>query len=98
MKFHHLVAISWARPTHASTIVAFSDALNKLSAECAEVLQDYAHGKDTSAREVSSDYGISATFNDRAGYAEYNEHPAHIRAKELLAEFAAKYTVVQFDA
>jgi hypothetical protein len=98
MKFHHLVAISWARPTEESTIVAFADALNKLSAECTEVLQDYAHGKDTSAREVSSDYGISATFHDRAGYAEYNEHPAHIRAKELLAEFAAKYTVVQFDA
>ena len=98
MKFHHLVAISWVRPTDESTVVAFADALNKLSAECAEVLQDYAHGKDTSAREVSSDYGISATFHDRAGYAEYDVHPAHSRAKELLAEFAAKYTVVQFEA
>ena len=55
MNFHHLVAIRWSRPTEESTVVAFADALNKLSAECAEVLQDYAHGKDTSAREVSSD-------------------------------------------
>lgn len=98
MTFHHLVAVSWAQPTDESTSVAFADALNKLSAACTDVLLSYAHGKDTSAREVSSDYGITATFRDRAGYAEYNEHPAHIRAKELLAEFAASYTVVQFDA
>ena len=81
-----------------STIVAFADALDQLSVGCTKLLHDYAHGSDTSAREVSSDYGISATFHDRAGYAEYNEHPAHIRAKELLSEFAAKYTVVQFEA
>jgi len=98
MNFHHLVAIRWSRPTEESTVVAFADALDRLSAECAGVLQSYAHGKDTSSREVSSDYGISATFPDRESYAEYNAHPAHIRAKELLAEFAEKYTIVQFEA
>jgi hypothetical protein len=98
MTFHHMVAISWTRPTDESTIAAFADALDQLSTACAEMIRDYAHGRDISSREVSSDYGISATFHDSAGYAEYNVHPAHIRAKELLAEFAAKYTVVQFEA
>jgi hypothetical protein len=98
MKFHHLVAISWTRPTDESNIAAFAAALDQLSVECTEVLHHYAHGRDISSRDVSSDYGISATFHDPAGYAEYNVHPAHIRAKELLSGFAAKYTVVQFEA
>ena len=93
-----MVAISWTQPADESTVQAFGEALDQLSAECEGLLHDYAHGRDLSLREVSSDYGISATFNDRAGYADYNAHPAHIRAKELLAEFAAKYTVVQFEA
>ncbi|AZI66052.1 Dabb family protein (plasmid) [Rhodococcus qingshengii] len=98
MTFHHLVAITWTQSIDESNISAFSEALDQLSVECAELLHAYAHGRDVSSRDVSSDYGISATFHDPTGYAEYDVHPAHIRAKELLSEFAAKYTVVQFEA
>lgn len=98
MTFHHLVAITWTQSIDESNISAFSEALDQLSDGCAQLLHAYAHGRDVSSREVSSDYGITATFNDPAGYAEYDVHPAHTRAKELLSEFAAKYTVVQFEA
>lgn len=98
MTFHHLVAITWTQSIDESNISAFSEALDQLSDGCAQLLHAYAHGRDVSSRNVSSDYGITATFNDPAGYAEYDVHPAHTRAKELLSEFAAKYTVVQFEA
>ena len=96
MTFHHIVAITWPRPIPDRLVSKLSSTLDRLSEECQEI-KSYSHGPDTNLREGNGDYGIAAEFENSAAWSEYDKHPTHLVAKQVLSESAAEYVVVQFE-
>jgi hypothetical protein len=84
MAVRHIVLFSWNSDVDQAHIDGFSAALAQLPIKIPEI-REYQFGPDLALVDSNYHYGVTATFDDEAGYRVYREHPAHLA---VIAEFS----------
>jgi hypothetical protein len=72
----HIVIFSWIDGVTTEQVGNFRHALDEMASEVA-MLTLIKHGPDLRFRDGNGDYGLVATFNDKAGWDAYQAHPKH---------------------
>jgi hypothetical protein len=72
----HVVLFRWKTEVTAADVAAVDEALAVLPAQIPSLVA-YHHGADLGLGEGRWDYGIVAECDDAAGWAAYDQHPAH---------------------
>ena len=95
----HVVSFRWKLGITEADLAAISAALDALPAAVPSI-RTYHHGRDIGVGAATNfDYAIVATFDDAAGYHEYDEHPQHDTARtEVIRPWIAERAAVQFDS
>ena len=93
----HVVSFRWKPEIAEADLGAISAALDSLPAQI-ESIRSYHHGSDLGVGATANyDYAIVATFDDVAGYHEYDEHPLHDSVRgEVIRPWIAERAAVQF--
>lgn len=100
MAVTHVVAFTWVEgmeeervATITATLQAFID-----RGEGLDGLAGWHAGPDLALAGNNADFGVSATFADRAAYERYRDHPEHRRIiTEMIAPYVAARSAVQFE-
>jgi hypothetical protein len=79
--FRHIVLLHLDEATAPDDLDALLDGLAGLPGRI-PAIRSYEFGRDAGLAEGNATVGIVATFDDRAGYEEYRDHPAH---QEVIA-------------
>ena len=72
----HIAVFKWLEDTTPAQIEALSSALAQLPGQIPSI-QRYQFGADLVLGDGRWDYGVTAEFDDAAGYHAYVDHPAH---------------------
>ena len=79
----HMVIFKWIDGTSPELVAQLAGALDRLAADLGDLV-DLRHGADLRFRDGNGDYGVVATFADRAGWDAYQADPRH---KALVRDF-----------
>ena len=89
-----MVHVTEGTPDEA--VDAMIDALRELPSLIPSI-RTYAVGRDAGLREGNAAVGITATFDDEAGWKEYVDHPDHQRViNDHIAPIRTSRESVQF--
>lgn len=92
----HVVIFTWADGTTAEQVTELGQALDGLAAALSDLVT-MIHGPDLRFREGNGDYGLVATFADRAGWAAYQAHPKHKAfVQDFVTPIQASRLTIQF--
>lgn len=72
----HIVIFSWIAGVTSEQTESFRKALDEMASEV-QALTVIRHGPDLRFREGNGDYGLVATFSNKAGWDAYQAHPKH---------------------
>jgi Stress responsive A/B Barrel Domain len=98
MTVRHLVLFRWKEGTTADVVAAIDAELDALPA-LIPALGSYVHGPDLGLGEGRWDFGIVAECDDAAGWAAYDQHPAHQRVVvEVIRPHVAERAAVQIGS
>lgn len=98
MTVRHVVLFRWTADVGPADVAAVSEALDALPAEIPSLIS-YHHGADLRLGEGRWDYGVVAECEDEAGWAAYDQHPAHQRVVvELIRPRVAERAAVQIGS
>jgi len=95
----HVVSFRWKPEITDADLAAIAAALDALPAAVPSI-RSYRHGRDLGVGAAANhDYAIVATFDDIAGYHEYDVHPQHDAARsEVIRPWIAERAAVQFGS
>ena len=97
MAFHHVVLFRWQPGVTADQIDELSRSLRALSTRL-DGCRSYTCGPGLGLSDFSSDYGVVATFEDRAAWDAYMVDPEHDRIRsELILPIVADRAGIQMD-
>ena len=91
----HVVCFAWKDTTTTEQIDGFWELLAGLPHAIPE-LRAYHFGRDAGAAEGNFDFALVADFDDLAGWAAYQQHPAHRVAAEYVRPLVRQRVAVQF--
>jgi Stress responsive A/B Barrel Domain len=91
---HHIVLLRWTADTEPELIERFTAALRALPAVIPEI-KTYACG--SGIHDGNWDFGITASFDDVAGWQTYDDHPVHNEARKLVATSIADRAAAQIS-
>lgn len=92
----HVVMLRWFETATTEDVDAVSAALSRLPGQI-DAVRNYSFGSDAGVSEGNWDFAIVADFDDEAGYADYRDHEAHLRAiKEHIKPILEDRSAVQF--
>ena len=81
----HVVIFTWTDAATTEQVRALGEALDRLRADMPG-LGALTHGPDLRFREGDGDYGLVATFADRAAWDAYQADPRH---KAVVRDYVA---------
>jgi hypothetical protein len=95
MAFTHVVTFKWRDGDFNDRGIA--DALRGLVARV-DGVHNYLCGSDVGLTPDAYDFAVVGTFNDRASFIAYRDHPEHQRIlAEMIAPNLQSRTVVQLE-
>ena len=95
MAFTHVVTFKWRDGDFNDRGIA--DALRGLVARC-DGVHNYLCGSDVGLTPDAYDFAVVGTFDDRASFIAYRDHPEHQRIlAEMIAPNLQSRTVVQLE-
>ncbi len=95
MAFTHVVTFKWRDGDFNDRGIA--DALRGLVARV-DGVHNYLCGSDIGLTPDAYDFAVVGTFNDRASFIAYRDHPEHQRIlAEMIAPNLQSRTVVQLE-
>ena len=100
MAVTHVVAFTWTAGTTEADAAGMLTALRAWidRGEGLEGLLAWQAGPDLALAEGNADFGVSATFADRAAYERYRDAPEHRRIiTEQIAPHIAHRAGLQFE-
>ena len=100
MAVTHIVTFVWVEGMEQERVATIHETLQAFIArgEGLEGLVAWRGGADLSLAEGNADFGVWATFDDRAAYERYRDHPEHRRIiTEMIAPYLVSRSVVQFE-
>jgi hypothetical protein len=94
MAVRHMVTFEWVEGIHPGHVDAVSAALAALPGVIPEI-RSYQFGPDLGLNDGNSHYGVTALFDDEAGYLVYRDHPEHRRfiAEHIAGKVASRAAV-----
>jgi hypothetical protein len=93
MAFHHVVLLNWTSDLTKADIKRFAAGLNALPNTISSI-RSYAAGPGLF--DGNWNFGISASFDDEAGWREYDLHPDHQTVRAIVAGKIAERAAAQF--
>ncbi len=95
MAFTHVVTFKWRDGDYDDRGIA--DALRGLVARV-DGVRSYLCGSDVGLTPGANDFAVVGTFDDRASFIAYRDHPEHQRIlAEMIAPNLQSRTVVQLE-
>ena len=92
----HVVIFTWIEGTTAEQVRRLGVELERMASELRD-LATIQHGPDLAFRTGNGDYGLVATFADRAGWDTYQAHPAHKAfVRDVVTPIQASRVAIQF--
>ena len=92
----HVVIFTWTDGATTEQVHALGAALDRLGSDMSGVAA-LAHGADLRFREGSGDYGLVATFADRAAWDAYQADPRHKAVvRDYVVPIQASRLTIQF--
>jgi hypothetical protein len=99
MAVRHMVTFEWAEGLDPAHVDAVTAALATLPDVITEI-RSYDFGPDLGLNDGNSHYGVTALFDDEAGYLVYRDHPEHRRfiADHIAGKVASRAAIqIQVD-
>jgi hypothetical protein len=93
MAFHHVVLLNWTPDLDPADIERFAAGLNALPKTIPSI-RTYAAG--SGLLDGNWSFGITASFDDEAGWREYDLHPDHQTVRAIVAGKIADRAAAQF--
>lgn len=99
MTVTHVVTFTWTDETTDDDVADILATLQEwIGRGGVEGLVSWTAGPDLGLAETNADFGVSATFTDRAAYERYRDDPEHRRIiGELIAPRIAARSGLQFE-
>lgn len=92
----HIVIFSWVPDVSAEQLGGLRQQFDELAAQVAG-FTTIRHGPDLRIRSGNGDYALIATFADRSGWDEYQQHPAHKAfVRDVVTPIQASRLTIQF--
>jgi hypothetical protein len=85
----HCVHFQFTVDTTSADIDRIHSALASLPPLISSV-RSYVHGRDLGVGSGTWAYGITADFDDIAGWEAYDQHPAHLEVRALMVPHIAE--------
>jgi hypothetical protein len=96
--FHHVALFRWQPGTTAEETDRIAPALRALAGTL-EGLRSYECGPGLGLAPTSYDFGVLATFDDKAGWDAYMADAEHDRIRaELITPIVAERAGIQFES
>ena len=93
----HVVIFTWIDEATPEQVSALGEALDRLGAAMPELVS-LSHAPDLRFREGNGDYGLVATFADRAAWDAYQADPRHKAVvRDYVAPIQASRLTIQFQ-
>jgi hypothetical protein len=94
MPVRHIVTFEWVDgldPDHVGRVTAALAELPRIIPE----IRSYQFGPDLGLNDGNSHYGVTALFDDEAGYLVYRDHPDHraFIADHIVGKIAGRAAV-----
>ena len=92
----HVVIFKWIDAVTGEQVEGFKHALDEVAAQLRD-LTVIQHGPDLQFRGGNGDYGLVATFSDRAAWDTYQAHPVHKAfVRDFVTPIQASRLTIQF--
>lgn len=93
----HVVIFNWVAGTTPQQVERLAAAFDRLAAEVAD-LGALRHGPDLGFRDGGGDYGLVATFADKAAWDAYQADPRHKAfVRDEISPLQASRLTLQFQ-
>lgn len=93
----HVALFRWTEDTTPQHVASVRAGLDALPGSVPSI-RAYVHGPDLCLGEGRWDYAVLADFDDPAGYAAYDEHPAHDSVRrELIVPRVRERAALQLE-
>jgi hypothetical protein len=94
----HVVLFRWKPEIPEGQVAAISAGLDQLPGAIGSI-RSYRHGSDLGLSAGGFDYAVVATFDDAAGWREYDQDALHDRVRaELIRPWIAERAATQFES
>jgi hypothetical protein len=94
----HVVLFRWKPEIPEGQVAAISAGLDQLPGAIGAI-RSYRHGAGLGLEAGGFDYAVVATFDDAAGWREYDQDELHDRVRaELIRPWIAERAATQFES